>query len=104
MLLSFSGALNVSDVKPAEGSCEMAVSSAGEGGLESWRSFSLPESGSDDQSVLGLKEFFRTMFVAYVLDREITVDLSIWLRCAFLIAQMTCDNNTNAALCQITDI
>ena len=75
MLLSFSDALKVSDIKPAEESCEMAVSFTGDNGLESWRSFNLPESGSDDQSVRELKEFFRTMFVAYVLDRELIVDL-----------------------------
>lgn len=75
MLLSFSDALKVSDLKPTEESCEMAVRFIDDDGMESWRSFNLPEHGSDDQSVRELKEFFRTMFVAYVLDREIMVDL-----------------------------
>lgn len=75
MLMSFADAMKVSDTKPPEDSCEMAVRYALDGGKESWRSFSLPGSPSDDHSVTELKEYLRTMFVAYVIDREIIVDL-----------------------------
>lgn len=75
MLLLFAGALTVTGRQPDEGSCEMAVNITGDDGKDSWRAFNLPECEEDDQSVKELKEFFRTMFVAYVLDRGMTVEL-----------------------------
>lgn len=75
MLLFLADALKVTDTQPSEGSCEMAVCCADKSGKESWRSFNLPASSSDDHSITELKEFFRTIFVAYVLDREVIVDL-----------------------------
>lgn len=74
MLLHFADALEISDEKPDGNSSRMAMGVKDENGPEKWWSFNLAFQEEDDRSVRQLKEFFRSMFLAYVLGKNITID------------------------------
>jgi hypothetical protein len=74
MLLYFVDALKISDQKPDGRSCQMAMSVKDDNVPEKWWSFSLKVHEGDDRSIIQLKEYFRSIFLACVLGKNITID------------------------------
>jgi hypothetical protein len=74
MLLYFADALKIGDEKPDGGSCQVAVSMKAGNGTTNYWSLNLKDRDGDDHSVLQLKDFFRSMFLACVLGQSIIID------------------------------
>lgn len=75
MLLSFfSGGLIVQDKEPKAGTFQQAFQITDNEGQKSWWVFNLEDKDTDDGSTFMLKEFFRSVFVAYSLHKDMIID------------------------------
>lgn len=74
-LLFFSGGLVIQDKEPTPGTNKQAIRVTKEDGQNSWWIFNLEDKDTDDDSILQLKEFFRSLFIAYGLNTEMIIDI-----------------------------
>jgi hypothetical protein len=74
MLLCLVDALKVDVEKPDGKFGRIAVSVKGKDGRSDYWSFDMEDDDNDDRSILQLKDFFRSMFLACVLGYNITID------------------------------
>ena len=75
MLLSFfSGGLIIQDKEPKAGTFQQAFQITDNEGEKSWWVFNLESKDTDDSSTFMLKEFFRSVFVAYSLHKDMIID------------------------------
>jgi len=61
--------------EPKQGTVRQAVKITDKDGKESWMVFHLEDKDTDDSAIYQLKEFFRALFIAYGLDREMIIDI-----------------------------
>ncbi len=74
-LLEFSGGLSDTDIKPPCACCQLTATVTDQDGKISWLTYDLPDSDTDDHTILGLKKFFRALFIAYTTDSEVLIDI-----------------------------
>ena len=75
MLLYFSGGLLIRKNEPEQGTVRQEVKITDKDGKESWMVFHLEDKDTDDSSIYQLKEFFRVLFIAYGLDKEMIIGI-----------------------------
>lgn len=76
LMLDFTGGVSVQDEAPvsAAGSRLYAIKLIDEkNGTERWMTYNMPDQASDDPSIRALKGYFKTMLMAYALDRDLLV-------------------------------
>lgn len=74
MLLLFADALKFYDEKPDGTACQMTTSVKTNDLPEKWWAFDLKQQEGEDPSVIQLKHYFRTMFLASSIGKNITID------------------------------
>lgn len=74
-LLAFSGGLSVMEKTPSCPCGPMTAMIMEQGGKISWLVYDLQDRDTDDHTILGLKKYFRALFIAYKQDCDVLIDL-----------------------------
>lgn len=72
-LLYFSGAFSKYSTEDEATNCQQAIKIISEDGTNIWLGFDLKDSADDDKTVSMLKDFLRSVFIAYGLQQEMIV-------------------------------
>ncbi len=72
-LLFFSGAFAILFEEPKDGEYQHVIKSTNQDGKSRWIAFKEWNDPGDDQSIVQIKDFFRSMFLAYALNQEILI-------------------------------
>jgi hypothetical protein len=75
MLLLMSGALAITDGEPAPETYNGAFQASGNDGVKRWWAYRLKTGADDDSSARELKEYFKMMFMALALQKDMIVSI-----------------------------
>lgn len=73
-VLSFSGGFRAQAGEPTQGTFELAAELTTKEGKKIWLVYSLPKKSDDDRCILGMKEFFKSLFTAYLLGKDMLIE------------------------------